>query len=420
MAWEDFDPPAGSFASLYLSANWNDSRLVDEIIEQDLDEFREQQPGIFPHIQKMKEGDSFERLWMFEEDYPSVLTGTTSGTGTVLTVTGNLFGAAVTRAAVLNCGIRAGTILRYDYQGTTTITRVASVDATLPVINMVVDTATDTPTDGAGQTWRIVSSPFTDAKPYSSPTMLDRDFLYSTTEIIENTFGIEKSRAIVKMAGGIDEVRHQLKKCLEKHMGDIARAVTLQHPVISSGVPQSIRKTEEPRLCGLLWWPKYLYGSGGKWENSDIYKNMSGSPVLMDDWNALATAMWNNGTNFSKGKWECWVAQDVFDQMQKYDQFFRQMDYKDKTAGYEVEMIKLYRIPKPIPVKVDPIFPEGYSTILDMTAPRWSNVKGDRLVRKEMPMPTSRSRVWQLTQQIEGVELRRAKTSMGVMYYIGS
>jgi hypothetical protein len=415
MAWDNFSPPPGSFSSVWLSEDWNDQRLMEEMVEAGIDTFREHMPGLFPRLKKFEDGDTFERRWMWEEDYPSKLTGTLSGSGTTFTVTGNLFGKAVSLESLKNC-IRVGAILYRDVGGVMSVAQVAAIDAVDPVLTLTADDNGTMPSDSSGQEWIIAAQPWQDKKPASDPRMVDRDFLYTTTQIFERSFGLEKSRAIQQMRLGIDEIEHQVTKLRQDMENELARACVLGMPKLDgSGDPVSMRGTAEPRMCGLIFWGKYLHGTGGRWVNAALYRDMDGEPVLEDDLNTMANAMYDNGTDFENRNIEIWADPKTRKYMHKYGLSFRDVPQDSTTAGFKVDQVQLEVSGKPVRVSADPYYPPGTLQFIDMDSPRYGYVKDDHYHKEEIPTGSYRSKKWQMGFQGEGVMLKKAKTSLATM-----
>lgn len=409
MAWADINLPADSFAKVYLATDeWNDW-LVKEWMEKKVSIFREHMPGLYPRLKTMTPGKSFKRRWMFGHAHPTSLVCTLAGSGTrTLEVTGQLYGKAITRASLLNV-VRVGAVLRYDSGGTTSMARVTAIDASNPIMSVEATGDTSLPTNGTSQTWRRISKPFTDSKAASDSPMSDRDTLYTGTEIFEGTITLEKSRIIIQMQNDIDEVEYQTDLMLEDMEMQVADAAIWQIPQISGGVPQTLRENEEPRLFGLDWWFDYLFGSGGKFENTNLVRNMAGKPVSLTVLDEQMTYLLQHGVNVNKMNLEIWTTPTIKDYMKTYELAYARDDYDTDTVGRKIESVRLAHREKPVPVYSDDRYMDGFMHMLNMDCPHIGDVEGDTLKKERMPTETQRKIKDQWTRQKEGLMITSPK-----------
>jgi hypothetical protein len=417
MAWPDITLPPESFGAVYLSEDWDSQYLLKEMIEKKIDIFKAKMPGFYPRIKSMPDGNSFKRRWMHGEGYPTELVGTWDGS-TYLTVTGNLFGKTVTRASVLNV-VRVGAVLQYLANGVLYAGRVVGVDATDPIIQLEATGGLTLPGSGSSQTWKRISKPYTETKNSSDPVMASRDLLYTGTEIFEGTIALQESRIRIGMQNDVDEIEYQTDRMLEDMEIQIATAAVHQIPTMSDGgVPLTMRETDEPRMFGLLWWIGYLYGSGGRWENASLYRDLSGKPPYIEDLQALVAAMDDNNSRLNSYPFEIWTTPAIKDYINTYGISQRRQTYDDKSHGTVVDEIQFGRRKDPIKVNADPDWRADCLAIIDMDAPHIGNVTGNRLRKKSIPTGTMLYIKDQWSQQKEGLRIDRPKEFAGMLYGI--
>jgi len=355
--------------------------------------------------------DSVKPFWMFEHLAPTQVVGNFTNADSKLTITGKPFGRTVTRTDMLKI-LRLNAVLRYDYSSGTVIAKVTAVDPTNPVVTLTATSGTSLPgTDQSGKTWLVIGEPSTDAEDASNPRFFDRDFMYTTTELFSDVFSIEKTRRGLGMQGVRDEYAHQLDLLLQRLEWIQARSVLSGWPEVSGGEPQSLLETERARLCGLDWWPEYLFGSGKDYENSSLLQNLSGAALTQTHINTMVGELDKQGAKFSRGDWRFVTRPEIADYMQDYDLSYRESPADRTTAGFTIEKVRTKR---GVDVKIsrDWFVPEGTAWFVDVSQCEIHPFKGMEMLKEQLGRTNATSETWQIARRLVGLVLRNAPISV--------
>jgi hypothetical protein len=314
---------------------------------------------------------------------------------------------------------RVGTVLRYETGGTTAIAIVSALDGSNPVLTVTAESGTSLPTNGASQTWQIVSEPFTDASAADNPRMLSRKTRFTTTQIFSETFEIARSRENLAMEIIGNETETQVDSLLYKMRQSMAYSTIMMWPKMSGATVYSAMEEERSRLCGLEFWCNNLFASGKEFENASILKDLSGAAVDISDIDTLARTLMLNGSDFGSGSWEIWVHPNVRAYMHDYNLTFREKPDTSKEAGFLVDKLNL-KIGATVSVNDDIYIPERQLYLVDMSKLGYGWYKNDKVHREEIAMDTSRVKRWQISCQMYGLVERDAPVSLGFIKNIAN
>jgi hypothetical protein len=432
---QGFETPTEAFAEIFSSSSWSDVQLAKKIILAKIDKIIPQVSPLAARMKSLNTINGTDPKWIEEQAYPYQLTGTfVNGTG-VFTVTGNLFQATPTRANMLKIA-RTLAVLRMELNGVTHIAQVSAVDAALPKLTLGAISGTDLPADspvGTTYTWNVIGEPVADADPATNPRFLARKFRKATTQIFSDTFQIEKTRKMQAMEGVTNEFEEQVNALLKKMALQQAQARLQQWPLISSGQPQTMLDgAERPLLCGLTWWPRFLFDDApdgaswtAQWNKFDTtvaatpLRNLAAANLTEDDLDNLCGAMYDNWSRFDEGEWVIATHPWVRDYMHEYGMAYRRLTQDSKVAGALVEEVKLKRANKSVPLVMDPYLPRGTALLVNLSNVGRGYLEGDEIQKGELPADSIRHERWQITCQEYGIVVREAPTSIGMIYNIG-
>jgi len=412
MALPGYTDWSDEWARLWYMDDTDTEVLLQRMILDKIDAIIKKPGDFFANMVNIGSISDVKPRWVEELDYPDQLVGdhvTAAGT-TTLTVTGNLFNVAPTRANIVKC-VRPYATLQTTIVGVDYNAEISSVHATNPTMVIVGTGGSSLPADDTDVTWTITGQPFTDADDADDDRILDRYTRFTTSQIFSDTFRIEKTRENIKTRLIGNEVEHQIEAIVRRMRREMHYGVMRMPPVVSGGVPQSMFETQRPRLCGLLWWANYLFGTGGELENDEIYVNL-GAGLTKDDIDSVARALFLANADFSDG-WQIWCHPLVRDVIQSYDNDIRRISGTDTTVGYGVDNLRL-NVGTIVPIKQDRLIPTDCLILANMANMQYGFFQGDEISREELPHG-GRYRRWQISAQMVGAIPRMAPVSLGVI-----
>jgi hypothetical protein len=416
MAWPGAQSESGvnAFSLLWLSDDWRDAdNIIKPLILGDLDTIESKESTFTARMKRFPSVDHVKPRWGEEYAYPKTLVGTLSGSGATFTVTGDILHQTATRELMLKV-INEGGIISYRTGGVTSQARVTAVDPTNAILSLTAHGGTTMPSDGASQTWEVLGEPYSDTQDIDNPRSIDHYTRFTGSQIFSEMYEIGRTRSKQRMQFVNDPIEHDVKMLVRKMRRDAYRALFKMYPEISGGVPLTMLETEKPKLFGYMWWMGYLFGSGGEFESTDLYKDMGGASVLKDHWDELALNMHENDTDFNSGRWEITVHPRMRDYMHDYDITFREMGYDERTVGTFVDFINL-KIGKKVPVFSDLECPLDVGILANMDNTGFTYFSGDEFTREEK-MTGGRYRQWQLSMQPVGLIMKNPGVNHGMLY----
>lgn len=413
MAWPTVTSES-AFARLWEQADWVDSEnVLGRLLFKKLDSISMPESRFMDSMTKMPTVDHVKPRWGEEVRIPNVLVGTMSGSGTVFTVTGNIFNKAVSRARVMQC-VDEGGIMTMTTGGVTYHVKVTAVDPTLPVLTVEAHSDSATAPDGAAQSWKILGEPYSDATDIDNAREIERWTRYTTTQIFSEVVRMLKTRGKQRIEFIGNELEHQVEAVLEKMKMNQYSSMLNMSPVLVSGAAASMLETEKPALSGVLWRIRSLFASGKECEDLERYVDMGGAAVTKPHLDALILRMYLTGSKFEKGRWEIWTDVNTRQYMHDYDMTMRETSREDDTVGSNVNKIKS-KLGKVFTLHDDVDMPEGTVVIANMEDWGWGYFADDQLTREEKPSG-GRYKQWQLSSQLYGAVQRNAPVSSGMLY----
>ena len=106
----------GNFMKLFTQSDEASRYLIQKYLLKGLDRIVQARSTITPKIKRGPSISNPEVTWLEQKSYPSTITGQLGGAGTTFTITGNLFGVAVTAINIRKV-MRVGTILQRPNSG---------------------------------------------------------------------------------------------------------------------------------------------------------------------------------------------------------------------------------------------------------------------------------------------------------------
>lgn len=408
----DFLPASENFARLFLSENWEDVNLAKRQVLKGIDKIRPLVSELYGKISKGPVVDTTKPYWLEERTRTDKLVCTLSGSGTTLTVTGNLFGQTITRDNMLKV-VRNNARLRHDDGSTTTIADVTAVDATLPQLTVAAGSGTSMPADGASQTWYVIGEPATDAEDAHTPRFQTRKFRYATSELFTDLVTIELTRENTAMEGIGNEFIHQLELRISNQEWMKARSLICGWPRLTGGgEPKSTMEDERSTLIGLDFYPEYLFGSGKEYENSEILMDLEGVAMEQDHVNRMIAAMEANGTNFNEGNWLLVAPPNIIDLMQTWGLIYREMTQDSREVGFSVERVRTKR-GVVVNIARDWFIPEYSAVFVNLSSLQYRPFKGMEFLRGEISKKNVTSKQVQIASRIVGLIMRNCVQSVG-------
>lgn len=348
--------------------------------------------------------------WMEEWGYPSTITGQLATT--TLTISGNLFGAAVTANSISKV-IRVGTILERESSlvqlKVTAVTGIADGAPFTCTVEAYGNTSLSDDTDPVDYT--IIGEVWSDYKDADHSRVLDRSFREVGTQIHAQIFEIAKTRKNTRYEVVPNETEHQIAALLRKMRQDMAYSVLRGRPKYDSGYVYG-NKTEEPTMCGLRTWPAILQG---ELANTNVYVNASGADVsktYLD--NLVRNMMLTEHSNFNAGDW--WIICHPLQHANicDFDVQYRRKTEDSNKAGFSVDIFDS-KIGKSFPILPDRYMRQDEVMVVDLSKASYGYYNDDQLDRKELATQGRYER-WLISFQTYGVVLRNARQSVGMIY----
>ena len=407
------------FMKLWTQADQTEERLLKKFLLEGLDTIVQADSDFLSRIKVGKSISTPVVRWVEEIAYPTAVTALWDGdvTSGVFTISGNLFGAAVTADSIYQV-IRVGTILERQSDGqqvkVTALTGIADGAPFAATVDGYGNTALAA--DGAGVTWEIISEVWSDFKDADSSRSLTRSFRSVGTEIFSETFEIPKTRKNTKYEIVADEVEHQIAALLDKLRRQLAYSVLRSRPYWSGAAYQYGNETEESTMCGLTTWAGIL---NGEIANANTYVNAASVEItktLIDD---LVKAMWlEEHANFNRGNWIILCHPNVHRFIQDFDAQYRRKAADDKRAGFQVDVIDT-AIGKSFPVIADRYIRPDVLHVVDLGACSYGYYNEDKMDRKELATQ-GRYQRWLISMQAYGLVIRKPRCSLGTIYSLAT
>ena len=368
-------------------------------------------------LKKMRVGEPISTpvvRWMEEWAYPSVITGQLSTT--TLTISGTLFGKALTTDIVRKV-IRVGTILeRESSKVQLKVTSVAGIDDGTPFTCTVAAYGNTSLSDDLAPTdYTIISEVWSDFKDLDAVRVLDRSFREVGTQILAEGFEIAQTRENTRYELIPNETEHQIAALLAKLRRQLAYAVLRGLPYYNSGYKFG-NQVEESTMLGLCSWPMITQAESS---NTTVYVDASSGEITKTYLDNLARNMYlTENANFNSGDWWiiCHPLQHAI--ICEFDIQYRRKTEDSAKAGFSVDLFDS-KIGKTFPILADRYMRKDQVIIVDLSKAYYGYYNQDQLNRKEIST-AGRYKRWLLSFQAYGTVLRNARQSIGMIYGLSS
>ncbi len=395
----------GDFMKLWTQGDIDSERKLQRLLLAGLDKVVQEQSDV---LAKIKVGPSVASpvvRWMEEWGYPSQITAQL--TGTTMTFSGTLFGAAIT-AESLTKVIRVGTILERPTDGVQV--KVASVDTLTATVAAYGNTVLSD--DAAGTGWDIIAEVWSDYRDAADPRCLDRIFREVGTQIHAETFEIPKTRKNTKYEVVTNEVRHQIQALFDKLRRQLAYAVLRSRPFHDGTSYVYGNKTEEPTMCGLCTWPSITQA---ELSNPNVCVNKGAAALTKVDLDNLARHLWlDEHANFNKGNWWIVCHPLTHQYIHDFDISYRRTEKDERGVGFYVDHFDA-KIGKSFPILSDRYLRPDTLILTNLEAAEYGYYANDKLDRKEVPTQ-GRYQRWLISFQTYGVVVRNPRSNIGMIY----
>jgi hypothetical protein len=398
------------FMELWYSNTQTAERKLKKFLDAGLDRKVMAGSDIMSKIKKGEMISTPVKRWMEEWDYPQAITATLATT--TLTISGYLFGAAVT-AETINKVLRIGTILERPSDGVQVrVSSMTGVDDGTPFAATVAAHGNSSLSDDSTAiTWDIIGELWKDSTDASTTRSLERGFREVGCQIHEESFQILKSRKNTKYEIVGDEAQHQMSRLLDKMRRSLAMACIRMRPTYSGGYKYG-NAVEESAMCGIFAWPIITQA---EMANTDVYVNKAQEELTKDDINNLVKRMWlDELSNFNRGDWWIVCHPNTAEYINQFDLTTRQTTRKDTGVGYEVKTFDS-GIGKSFPILADPYMRADTLGVLNFASMSWGYFNDDELDRKELPT-MGRYQQWMISMQTWGVQVRDPRSAIGTIY----
>ncbi len=398
------------FLELWNLSSQANERLIKKFLSDKLDMYTQLKPTTFKRFKKLPMIGHPAPRWGEQESYVHEIEGTLSGTGTTLTVTGDLFNATATRANLLKLINDENTILRRDYGGTVSLAMVTAIHASNPVLTVEAYANTSMPSDGASQKWTILGEPWKDSRDAENARVVPRTTRGTYSQIFADMFEILESRQNLDMEWIANESEHQIDMLMERMAERVAYCAIQMHPYYSGGFKNAL-EVEDATMAGLDWWAENLFGSGGDYENSSILYDIGGDSLDKDHLDNLSYAMLKNTTDFGQGDWVIATHPSIKQYMNDYGISYRDFGEKSKEYGFMVDKLNL-KVGKSVEIIGDWYVPKDTAYLVNCSNWSWRYYKNDEPHRKRLS-EDGRYMRWMISCQVVGLQGRNVKTSLG-------
>jgi hypothetical protein len=343
--------------------------------------------------------------WMEEWGYPSQVTAQLAGN--LITISGNLFGAAVNAESARKV-IRPGTILERPSDGVQV--KVSSLDGLTATVAAYGNTSLSDDLEPLG--WDIISEVWSDYRDASDPRSLDRVFREVGTQIHAETFEIPKTRKNTRYEIIANETEHQISALLEKLRRQLAYAVLRSRPYHDGTDFVYGNKTEEPTMCGISTWPVITQS---ELSNPQVFVNKNGSALTKTDLDNLARHLWlDENADYNTGDWWLVCHPLTHQYIHDFDISYRRMEKDDKNVGFSVDTFDA-KIGKSFPILSDRYMRPDTLLLVNFAATSYGYFANDRMDRKEIPTQ-GRYQRWLISFQTYGVVVRGPRQNVGMIH----
>lgn len=393
------------FMKLWTQSDPESERKLAKILLRGLDTVVQEQSDLLSKIKIGPPAASPVVRWLEEWGYPSQITAQL--TGTTMTFSGHLFGAAITEES-LSQVIRVGTILERSSDGVQA--KVGALSGLTATVTGYGNTVLSD--DSNPMSWEIIAEVWSDYRDAADPRSLNRIIREVGTQIHAETFEIPKTRKNTRYEVVGDEIQHQIKALMEKLRRQLAYAVLRSRPFHDGSGYVYGNRTEEPTMCGLCTWPSLVQA---ELPNPHVYVNKQGQPITKEDLDRLARHMWlDEHANFNKGDW--WiVCHPLTNQyIQDFDISFRRIERDDRGIGFHVETFES-KIGKSFPILADRYLRPDVVLMVNLAAVSYGYYANDTLTRQEIPTQ-GRYQRWLISFQTYGVVVRNPRSNIGMLY----
>lgn len=408
-----------SFLKLWTQSDATSEKLLKKNMLTGLDVIGEKTSDLRSMFQT---GRPVRRLtidWMEEWTYPTAISATLATTN--LTISGNLFNAAVTADSITQV-IRApqsgigGTILQRDSDGVTArVTSVAGIDDGAPFVAVVEAYGGTVLSDDTGATtWRVIGEGWSDYSVAGPARTLTRTPYTIGSQTYAETFEIPRLRQLTDYENVPDEAAHNIAALIEKLRRQQNYGALRMLAKDSGGNPQWGNAVQDPTMRGLADWPRVLYATDA---NASLYVDNNGAELTKPVLDTLIRSMWLEGyCDFQVGDWWILCGPVVHGQIQDWDLEFRQTNADDKRVGFRVDVFRS-KIGKDFKVKPLLEMRPGQLVVVNMKKAFIHPFAGDEMYRKEIPTEGRWSR-WLISFTELGVVLRDSRASIGEIHNI--
>jgi hypothetical protein len=400
------------FMKLWTQSGQVAERKLQKFLLAGLDEISKAKSDVASKIKKAESISTPVVRWMEEYDYPTQLTALWNGS-TTLTISGNLFNAAVTLDTIQKI-VRVGTILERRSDGVQLkVSSVAGIadDTPFEAVVALYGNTTGAADSPAAVTWEIISEVWSDYKEVDSTRSLDRSFREVGTQIWAETFDIPWTRKNTSYELVKNEEDHQIKKLLEKLRRHVSMALLRGRPYYSSSYKYG-NQTEESTMLGLITWPEITQAECA---NTNVYVPAAGAEISKSAINDLVRNLWlDENADYGQGDWYIVCHPLVAKYIMEFDSNYRRMTQDATTVGYAVNVFDS-DVGKSFPIVADQYWRPDVLQLVDFSKCSYGYYNNDEMTRKKIETAGRFDR-WLLTFQTYGLVVREPRRSIGMIY----
>jgi hypothetical protein len=402
-----------NFGKLWTQSDQVSERMLQKVLLDGLDKRVESDSGV---ISKLTKGSPLFNpvvRWMEEEGYPTSLTAELSSTS--LTISGELFKAAVTAANIRKV-VRVGTVFERPSDGLQiSVTSVAGIADGSPFVATVQahgsSTLPSNDTDGPIM-WDIVDELWDEFRDIDETRMKERKFREGGYQMHAETFEMGDLRKDAKYEIVGDEWQHQTVGLVEKMNTALSKSIIRMEPKFSNGVPVYGNSVAESAMCGILSWPKVTQAESA---NPLVYVNLANANLKQTDINNMIRNLWlTENANYNAGNWAIVVHPLLQDRLHDMNISYRRTTGDEKTIGFSMDEFHS-KVGKTFPIVSDRYMRQGTLAVCNFSPMRYGYYGKQQLNKKEISTQGAYSR-WLIHFTTYGVVVRDPRANIGIIY----